>query len=284
VLRINGASGSRAAAVDAVVGRLLSAEARAAVAGAGLRTPTGAAPEHAGPDTGIRAVAPRRVPVEPAQVQQLLARLSSLAAPSRILAVFDVSTSMRAPVGDGTQVTLERDAATSALSLLPGSSAIGLWDFAYRLHGDDDWAELVPTRRLDAQAGGRSQRALLGEALDSLPRRLSPGGTGLYDTTVAAVRRARAGYDPASVSSVLLVTDGTNDDDHTGLPLDRLLTTLRREADPAEPVKVFAVGVGPDADMGALRQIAAVTGGAAYSALDPEDLRTVLFDTLRRRG
>jgi hypothetical protein len=181
-------------------------------------------------------------------------------------------------------VTLERDAAKSALSLLPGTSSIGLWNFAYRLHGDDDWTELVPTRRLDAEPGGRSQRQLLGGALDSLPRRLSPGGTGLYDTTLAAVRAARSAYDPVSVSSVLLVTDGANDDDHTGLQLDGLVTTLREEADPARPVQVIAVGLGPDADMGALRRIAGATGGTAYAALDPQDLQTVLFDTLRQRG
>ena len=280
VLRV----GRGTAAVDAVVGRLLSAGARAAVTQAGFRTTSGAGPTDAGPATGIHAAAPRGLAMDPAQVQQLLARVTSLAAPSRILAVFDVSKSMEAPVGDGTRVTLARDAAKSALGLIPASSSIGLWDFAYRLNGTTDWTSLVPTRRLDAQADGKSQRALLGAALDSLPSRLSPGGTGLYDTTLDAVRHARAEYDPASVSSVLLVTDGANDDDRTGLQLDQLVATLRSEADPARPVKVIAVGLGPDADMGALKQIAATTGGAAYSALDPRDLQTVLFDALRQRG
>jgi Ca-activated chloride channel homolog len=280
VLRVSRSS----PAVDAVVDRLLSARARSAVTKAGFRTSTGAGPKDAGADTGIHAVAPRPLPLDPAQVQQLLARLTSLAAPSRILSVFDVSKSMEAPVGDGTRVTLARDAAKSALALIPDTSSIGLWDFAYRLHGDDDWTSLVPTRRLDAKEGGKTQRELLTAALDSLPNRLSPGGTGLFDTTLAAVRQARKEYQPSSVSSVLLVTDGANDDDRTGLQLDKLLSTLRSEADPARPVKVIAVGLGPDADMGALKQIASATGGAAYSALDPKDLQTVLFDALRQRG
>jgi hypothetical protein len=280
VLRVSRSS----PAVDAVAGRLLSAQARAAVTQAGFRTSTGAGPKDAGPDTGIHAVAPRPLPLDPAQVQQLLARVTSLAAPSRILSVFDVSKSMEAPVGDGTRVTLARDAAKSALALIPDTSSIGLWDFAYRLHGDDDWTSLVPTRRLGAQADGKTQRELLGAALDSLPQRLSAGGTGLFDTTLAAVRQARKEYEPSSVSSVLLVTDGANDDDRTGVQLDKLLSTLRSEADPARPVKVIAVGLGPDADMGALKQIAAASGGAAYSALDPKDLQSVLFDALRQRG
>jgi hypothetical protein len=283
VLRVGRATGGRASAVDAVVSRLRSADARAAATKAGFRTTSGAGPADAA-RAGIRAVAPGTLPLDPAQVQRLLARVSSLAAPSRILAVFDVSTSMEAPVGNGTRATLERDAAKSALSLIPNTSAIGLWDFAYHLHGGDDWAELVPTRRLDAPSDGHSQRELLSAALDGLPQHLASGGTGLYDTTLAAVRAARSSYDPAAVNSVLLVTDGANDDDDTGIQLDRLVDTLKSEADPAKPVKVIAVGLGPDADLDALKQIASATNGAAYSAVDPNDLQTVLFDALRQRG
>jgi hypothetical protein len=44
------------------------------------------------------------------------------------------------------------------------------------------------------------------------------------------------------------------------------------------------VALGPDADLEALQQIAEVTQGAAYSAVDPSDLQTVLFDALRQRS
>jgi hypothetical protein len=81
-----------------------------------------------------------------------------------------------------------------------------------------------------------------------------------------------------------MVTDGTNEDDEGGLPLERLLAVLRTEADPDRPVKVIGVALGPDADLAALEQIAEATDGAAYSAVDPADLQTVLFDALRQRG
>jgi hypothetical protein len=55
------------------------------------------------------------------------------------------------------------------------------------------------------------------------------------------------------------------------------------EADPERPVKVIGVALGPDADLGALEQIAEATDGAAYSAVDPTALQTVLFDALRQR-
>ena len=35
---------------------------------------------------------------------------------------------------------------------------------------------------------------------------------------------------------------------------------------------------------GAIVQVGAATGGAAYQALDPEDLQGVLFDAIRRHG
>jgi hypothetical protein len=284
VLRVGRASGSKDAAVTAVVSRLRSADARAAVIAAGFRDASGTGPADAGSGTGIQKVAPGALPLDPTQTQQLLTQISKLAAPSRILAVFDVSTSMNGRVGNGTRATLERDAAKSALGLIPDTSAIGLWDFAYHLNGGDDWRELVPTRGLSEQADGHSQRDLLAGALDKLPDSLSPGGTGLYDTTLAAVRSARNSYDPAAVNSVLLVTDGANDDDDTGTQLDQLISTLKSEADPNKPVKVIAVGLGPDADLGALKQIASATGGASYSAVNPADLQNVLFDALRQRG
>ena len=283
VVRIGSPSGDAGTAVDAVVSRLTSDTARTAALDAGFRDAAGSAPADAD-RAGIQAAAPTALPLDPAGVQALVARLSSLATPSRILAVFDVSTSMEAPVGNGTRATLARDAAKATLSLVPGDYALGLWVFAYQLDNGQDWTELVPTQELDADAGGRPQRDVLDSQLDTIPDRLTPGGTGLYDTTLAAVRAARDNYDPTAVNSVLVLTDGTNEDDESSLQLDALLQTLRSEANPERPVKVIGVALGPDADLAALRQIADATAGAAYSAVDPADLQTVLFDALRQRG
>ncbi|TFV90442.1 substrate-binding domain-containing protein [Blastococcus sp. CT_GayMR16] len=283
VLRVGERSGTERAAADAVVRTLTSDRALTLVQEAGFRGSDGAPPPGAGGQTGIQEAAPATLTLDPAEVQGLFARLSSLAKPSRLLAVFDVSTSMRAPVGDGTRATLARDAAKSALALFPDNAAIGLWAFARRLGSDTDWVELVPTRTLAADAGGRPQRDVLTEQLDSIPDRLSPGGTGLYDTTLAAVRAARANFDPTAVTSVVIVTDGKDEDEDT-IGLDALVQALSAEVDPSRPVKVIGIALGPDADMGALEQIAAATGGDAYSAVDENDLQTVLFDALRQRS
>jgi hypothetical protein len=283
VVRVGSPSGVAGAAVAATVRTLTSDAARTAALEAGFRDGAGSAPADA-EAAGIQEAAPTALPLDPAGVQALLARLSSLASPSRILAVFDVSASMEAPVGNGTRATLARDAAKTTLTLVPGNYALGLWVFAYQLEGERDWNELVPTRELDADAEGRPQRDVLDSELDTIPDRLARGGTGLYDTTLDAVRAARADYDPTAVNSVLVLTDGTNEDDDGGLRLDELLETLRDEADADRPIKVIGVALGPDADLGALERIAEATEGAAYSAVDPADLQTVLFDALRQRG
>ena len=281
LVRVGAASSPDAAAVDAAVRALTSDAARTAALEAGFRGTDGTPPAGAAA-AGIQEAAPPELQLDPAQVQALLAQLSELAAPSRILTVFDVSTSMEAPAGDGTRATLARDAAKSTLALVPGNFALGLWFFAAELDGDRDWTEAVPTRALEAAVDGTVQRDLLDEELDTIPDRLSRGGTGLYDTTLDAVRAARSDFDPTAVNSVLMVTDGTNEDSR-GVALDELLDTLRAEADPERPIKVIGVALGPDADLGALEQIADATGGAAYSAVDPTDLQTVLFDALRQR-
>ena len=283
VVRLGSPDGDQATAVSAVVRLLTSETGRDAAVAAGFRDGAGAAPA-AAEDAGIRAEAPSTLDLDPAAVLALLEQLGNLAAPSRILAVFDVSTSMEAPVGDGTRATLARDTAKATLSLVPGRFALGLWAFAYQLEGGRDHVELVPIRKLDAEVGRTTQREVLDDQLDTIPSRLTPGGTGLYDTTLAAVREVRADYDPAAVNSVLVLTDRTNDDDDAGLGLQELLDTLAAEADPDRPVKVIGVALGPDADLTALERIAGDTGGAAYSAVDENDLQTVLFDALRRRS
>ncbi|MCO7221293.1 VWA domain-containing protein, partial [Klenkia sp. PcliD-1-E] len=209
-------------------------------------------------------------------------RVADLAVPSRLLTVVDVSTSMSVQLGAGSRATLARDALTSALAVLPDRTVGALWVFAAGLDGDQDWRELVPARPFGAPVDGATQREVLAGRFAELPDLLTAGGTGLHDTVLAAVRAARDGYDPAAVNTVVLITDGT-DDDPSGIGRQQLLDTLAAEADPARPVQVVAVGIGPDADVEALQAVVEVTGGTARSAVDPGDLQTVLFEALRNR-
>ena len=220
--------------------------------------------------------------VQPQAAGTLLNTWVSLSSDARMLAVLDVSESMEDYAAGGrTRVQLTRDAATSALQDLPVTWQMGLWAFSSGLgRGDNDYRELVPVRELGDQYGKGTQRDRLTGAIQQLPS-LTAGGTGLYDTALAAYRSAVAGYDPQRFNGVLLLTDGRNDDD--GISLDRLLATLRSQRDPSRPVRLITIGVGPDADASALRRMAEATGGRNYVVRDPRDLEAVFNDALLER-
>jgi Ca-activated chloride channel family protein len=198
---------------------------------------------------------------------------------SRMLAVIDVSGSMGDPTESGLRrIDIFQQAAGGALGQFSGEVELGVWVFSTARAGDQDWEELSPIAPL--ADGGHTEQVM--QVVGSLPSRLG-GATGLYDTTLAAVQRVRESYDPEKVNSVLLITDGRNEDDN-GIDLDTLLAQLQAQNDPDRPVPVIMVGFGPDTDLDAMQRIAEATGGAAYSASRPEDLGVVLVDALYQRG
>ena len=197
---------------------------------------------------------------------------------SRMLAVIDVSGSMEEPAESGLRrIDIFQQAAIGAMEKFSGEVEMGVWVFSTARNGDLDWEDLSPIAPLADQA----HKAEIAGIIQSLPARLG-GATGLYDTTLAAVQRVRESYDPEKVNSVLLITDGRNEDEN-GIDLDTLLAELAKIDDPTKPVPVIMIGFGPDTDLAAMQQIAQATKGAAYSASRPEDLGTVLVDALSQR-
>ncbi|WP_395242628.1 substrate-binding domain-containing protein [Agromyces sp. MMS24-K17] len=198
---------------------------------------------------------------------------------SRMLAVIDVSGSMEEPAENGLRrIDIFQQAALGAMQKFSGEVEMGVWVFSTQRNGELDWEDLSPIAPLADQAHTQEIAGII----NSLPGRLG-GATGLYDTTLAAVQRVREAYDPAKVNSVLLITDGRNEDEN-GIDLDTLLAELGKMNDPKQPVPVIMIGFGPDTDMDAMQRIAKATGGAAYSASKPEDLSLVLVDALSQRS
>jgi von Willebrand factor type A domain len=197
---------------------------------------------------------------------------------SRMLAVIDVSGSMEEPAENGLRrIDIFQQAAIGAMEKFSGEVEMGVWLFSTARNGDLDYEDVSPIAPL-ADLAHKQQIAGI---IQSLPGRLG-GATGLYDTALAAVQRVRESYDPEKVNSVLLITDGKNEDEN-GIDLDTLLAELAKIDDPAEPVPVIMIGFGPDTDLAAMQRIAQATKGAAYSASKPEDLGTVLVDALSQR-
>jgi Ca-activated chloride channel family protein len=203
----------------------------------------------------------------------------------------DTSLSMNRPVRPGlTRAQLAVGGAITAGKLLPDRSAIGLWTFAGKQPGGRPYRTLSKMDPLGAVdrvgRGGKdvTHRDVVNVQLLSLPRRLSPGGTALYDTALAALRDARRSYDARATNRVVLFTDGANDYDG-GMSLSSFVKQAKAEAagNPQRPVLLIAIGIGPDADMKALRTMCAAAGGRAYQASSAATLATVLFDAIAHR-
>jgi hypothetical protein len=166
------------------------------------------------------------------------------------------------------------------MELYPETTEVGLWSFSEDVTGARDHHELVPISPLtDSGAGGREALALAMAQLRPVP----DGGTALYDTTLAAVRAVRAGWDPARVNAVILLTDGA-DTDAQGIGLDELLATLRSEQASGQPVPVITIAYGDDSGAEALAAISAATDGAAYQTSDPGRILDIFLDAVGQRA
>ena len=222
-------------------------EGSAALLANGLR------PAQAPPAAGARSEVSSYLPTPPAKT--VVAAVQSwkvFAVPSAILAVVDASGSMDFDAGSGSRMTLLAEAAGIGLSFLPDHARVGLWVFSIDQGGPgQDWRVLEPIRRLDDLRFGRTQRYALRERAAQLPG-MTDGGTGLYDTAIAAYREAVRSYRPNYSNAVVLMTDGQNEDPGS-IGLDELLTRLRELRDPERPVRMVGIAISEDADLSRAR-------------------------------
>ncbi|QYH36789.1 substrate-binding domain-containing protein [Salinibacterium sp. M195] len=227
----------------------------------------------------VEKATPAEPTADPAVQIEILRAWSVLTLRSRLLVVIDVSGSMLDPASNGLRrIDVFQLAAGEALSKFSGEAELGVWVFSQNRVGTQDWEALSPIAPLSDPAHVQQINGVVA----SLPDR-AYGYTGLYDTILAAVKNVKEEYDPSKINSVLLITDGYNEDDN-GIDLKTLLSSLKAIEDPNKPVPVILIGFGPDTDLVSMTEIAQSTGGAAYSAAVPEDLGKVLVDALTQRS
>lgn len=261
---------------------LASARFRNALGQQGLRGPDGAGGPGFVYPSGAPAPAATPAPggglsasVVVNTADQILSAWLALTQPARILAVLDVSGSMLTKVptaGNRTREQVTVDAAARGLDLFDDSWALGLWIFSTNLDGDRDYRELLPISPVSAI---RRQAA---QGLAAV-RPKKNGATGLYDTTLAAYRKVQDGWQPGRLNTVVVLTDGDNDDEN-GLSLAALQSQLRQLKDPKRPVDIVFIGIGPDISKDPLQQIVTTTGGGVFTAPDPADITTIFLKAL----
>lgn len=288
------------AAVRNLLEVLTSAEGIERLQARGFRSPDGDAGELAGVGDGIDPRMPAALPVPPAdQARELLQQWSALSLEMRMLAVIDVSGSMLEDDGnEKSRAQLVSEAALTALGLFPETSSVGIWAFSTfedeEAEPDRHYRELVSIGPLNEELGDSTRSEALAGAAQQIPdiaaaNAATPdplkGWTGLYDTIQAAFSTVKANYEAGKINSIVLLTDGRDEwpEGYSGdVDLETLLTNLEAN-DASQPIPIIAIGVGPDADMDALGQIAAASGGSEHLAEDPADVQEIFLQAMVER-
>lgn len=273
---VPGTPDDKRAAAARFLTTLLASSTANALSDAGFRTPDGVmARERADAGhTSSARVAPVALPADD-EVDQLLNEWSGVNLSGRVQVLLDVSGSMaKAVPGTGrTRMAVTLQAAELGIGLMKPTTEIGVWLFSTRLDGDHDYRELLPMAPISDQVASGALDEL--HAVAAIPN----GGTGLYDSTLAAYRSARQNFEPGRINTVVVLTDGRNDDPHS-ITRETLLAELAKLQDPRRPIPVIGIGIGPDIDVEELRAIAGATGGQGFTTPDPARIGEIFYTAL----
>ncbi|MFF4805893.1 substrate-binding and VWA domain-containing protein [Streptomyces sp. NPDC001351] len=254
----------------------------------GFRTSDEEAPEavvaEAGGSSPQPYTEPTPQPASDAALQETLGTWTITVQSARLTTVVDASSSMAQPVpGTGrSRMDVTKGSLLQALATFTPEDEIGLWEFSTKLDGAKDYRILVPTERLGDQKGSGTQRDRLSAAFNALAP-VPHGATGLYDTTLAAYKAATSSYARGKFNALVVLTDGVNQDPGS-ISRSELIAQLQKLTDPARPVPLIMIAVGPDADRQEAEQIAEATGGSGQSVSDPSQIQSVMLKAIVAAG
>lgn len=251
----------------------------------GFRTPEGVS------DTGVLSTedgfhkgAPEELPTPSTKaVQRLTHAWNQLKLDTRLLTVVDVSGSMlrAVPGTDMNRMEVTTTSAVEGLNMFPPDSELGLWRFSVKINNELDYEELLPIRELSSNDDGGTHKDAIATQLTEM-RPVPDGDTGLYDTYLAAYTDMARTYKPDRINSILMLTDGNNDDADS-ISLDRLLASLKEQSSKQRPIPIFTIAFGPDIDPEPLREISELTGGEAYTTEDPTEIGDIFLRAFSQR-
>ncbi|MEV0895793.1 substrate-binding domain-containing protein [Actinoplanes sp. NPDC049802] len=282
----------KSAAAEGLRAQLVAADAKDALAAAGLRAPDGTYGAAFKAPMGAPQASPAVTAgtgrsadggaaaggVTGAELSQVVGSWIALTKPGQALTVFDVSGSMADPVptaGGKSRAEVTQAAATVGLSLFSNKWSVGVWRFSTRLQGTRPWEQLVPIKSL----------ATSRDELQNSIGRLDPtnGDTGLYDTILDAYNHVKANYAEGKSNSVILFTDGANQNPD-GITRPQLLAALKKAQDPKTPIRLVLIAVGPDVNLDELTEISdAVKGSGVFPAEDPTKITSIFAQAIGSR-
>ncbi|MCM4080674.1 substrate-binding and VWA domain-containing protein [Paractinoplanes hotanensis] len=274
--------------------QLASATFKNALGAAGLRSPDGSfgagfarplgAPDASPPasntvggtgDNGGTAAAG----FDASALSQVIGSWNAITQPGRVLAVFDVSGSMNTKVptaNNQSRAAVTRRAAAAGLSMFSDKWAVGVWLFSTEMVGKRPWKQIVPISPL------ASSRTTLQESIGQIVPK-EDGNTGLYDTVLDAYKEVKRTWQPGKVNSVILFTDGKNENDD-GIKIEKLLSELKRLNDARKPVRLVIIGIGDQVSETELQTIVKATpAGGVFVTKDPAKMSSIFVEAIGRR-
>ncbi|MEV4235593.1 VWA domain-containing protein [Nocardia sp. NPDC049737] len=211
---------------------------------------------------GFAAAPATAAPAAPrAALDKVRATLANPVLGVQATVLLDVSSSMGNSDGSVARLANALGAIRSTMNVMPPDFGLGIWTFGKNLDGTTPYKIQTPTAPLNDQ-----QRTALDTALEALKPTESRTDQA-YPSLIAAYRSAVRGYTAGLTNSVLLITDGPDDDSTvTGA---KLLTELTSAADPAHPVRIDVIVIGGNGTE--TLQTAAQRTGGTYTRLATSD-------------
>ncbi|GAB2681856.1 substrate-binding domain-containing protein [Nocardia goodfellowii] len=177
--------------------------------------------------------------------------------------LLDTSSSMSTIDGSATRLATVIGALKSTMNVMPPDFGIGVWAFAKNLDGTTPYDVLAPTKTLTDD-----QRTAVNAALDDVEAAGSRTDQA-YPTLLAAYRNAVGNYVAGKSNSILLITDGPDDD--STITGQKLLTDLVAAIDKSKPVRIDIIVVGGPGTQ-TLQDVAQQTGGSYTKLATSNDL------------
>jgi Ca-activated chloride channel family protein len=205
-----------------------------------------------------------------AVMDQLLDAWAQQRKGARVMLVIDVSGSMGDPAdpkdpSGPTKLDLAKEAVIQGLDQFKSEDLVGVRVFTSGIDGRDaTYQDLAPV----APIGPNRER--IKNQVDSL---VPLNGTPLYEVTRESYDQMLAGYDPALINAVIVLTDGRNDDGDASddrRQLDTLLAAVKdnNDGESSRPVRIFTIAYGGDTNPAELKRIAEASNATAYTATD----------------
>ncbi|MEV0293539.1 substrate-binding domain-containing protein [Nocardia sp. NPDC050710] len=150
--------------------------------------------------------------------------------------LLDISASMSDTNTSSTRLANTLGALRSTMNVMPPDFGLGVWTFAKNLDGTSPYRVLAPTAPLST-----TQRSAIDTALTSV-RATETKPDQAYPTLLAAYRNAVSNYAAGRTNSILLITDGPDDD--STLTGAELVAGITAATDKARPVRIDVIVIG----------------------------------------